>query len=89
MSAARLEHPNIVSVYEVGQHAGQHFYSMACLGGRDQSRLRLDGRPLSTRAVVELMKQVALAIEYAHGKGVIHRDLKPSNILLDHQNSNT
>jgi len=81
-AAAHLQHPGIVPVFEVGEHEGQHYYSMGFV----------DGAPLATRLAVEvlppadaaaLIKQVADAVQFAHEAGVIHRDLKPANILLD------
>jgi tetratricopeptide (TPR) repeat protein len=81
-AAANLDHPGIVPVYEVGQHEGQHYFSMGYVEGQSLSQ-RLAGGPLPAREAAELIRHVAEAIEYAHQRGVIHRDLKPANILLD------
>ncbi len=80
--AAQLDHPGIVPVYEVGEIAGQHYFSMAYVEGGTLAD-RVKDRPLPCREAAELVRQVALALGYAHQQGVIHRDLKPSNVLLD------
>ncbi len=81
-AAANLDHPGIVPIYEVGEHEGQHYFSMGFVEGQGLSGLLAAG-PLPPRQAAELMAKVAEAIEYAHQRGVIHRDLKPANILLD------
>ena len=81
-AAANLDHPGIVPIYEVGQHEGQHYFSMGFVEGQSLSQRLAEG-PLPPREAAELMVKVAEAIEYAHRRGVIHRDLKPGNILLD------
>ena len=81
-AAANLDHPGIVPIYEVGQHEGQHYFSMGFVEGQSLSQ-RVANGPLPSREAAALMVKVAEAIEYAHQRGVIHRDLKPANILLD------
>ena len=81
-AAAQLDHPGIVPVFEVGQHDGHHFYSMALVEGESLSHRIAEG-PLAPTGAAELVKSVALAVHHAHKKGVIHRDLKPANILID------
>jgi WD40 repeat protein len=81
-AAANLEHPGIVPIFEVGQHAGQHYFSMGYIEGQSLSQ-RLAKGPVPSRQAADLIARVSDAIEYAHGRGVIHRDLKPANILLD------
>ncbi|MFI5454569.1 MAG: protein kinase [Isosphaerales bacterium] len=81
-AAAQLDHPGIVPIFEVGEHAGQHYFSMAYVEGGNLAD-RIKNGPLPPRQAAELVRQVAEAVAYAHQQGVIHRDLKPSNILLD------
>ena len=81
-AAASLEHPSIVPIYEIGEHEGQHFFSMAMVDGKSLAD-RVKSGPLSPQEAAEIMAKVAEAIDYAHGKGVIHRDIKPANILID------
>jgi serine/threonine protein kinase/WD40 repeat protein len=81
-ATARLHHPGIVAIHEVGEHEGQHFYSMDFVPGRSLATTLRDG-PLAPRRAAQCVRAVADAIHHAHEHGIIHRDLKPSNILLD------
>lgn len=81
-AAAKLQHPNIVRVYETGEHEGQPFFSMDYVAGGDLAGLVRE-KPLSPRRAAGLVRTLAEAIHYAHEQGVLHRDLKPSNVLLD------
>lgn len=81
-SAASLDHPGIVPIYEVGQHEGQHYFSMGFVEGRSLAAHIAVGLMAPAEAA-ELMIRITEAIAYAHSRGVIHRDLKPANILLD------
>ena len=81
-AAARLDHPGIVSVFEVGELEGYPFYSMQYVEGTTLAR-RLAAGPIPARETATLMAQVAEAVHVAHSRGVLHRDLKPSNILID------
>ncbi len=81
-AAASLSHPNIVTIHEVGQVQGQHYFVMEYVAGPTLAQRISDG-PLPGRRAAAYLRAVAEAVEYAHGKGVLHRDLKPSNILLD------
>lgn len=80
-AAAQLDHPGIVSVYEVGQFGDQHFMAMALIDGPNLWEEVKDS-PLSPKRAAKLMQQVAEAVQYAHEHGIVHRDLKPQNILL-------
>ncbi len=79
---ARLDHPGIVPLYEVGECDGHLYYSMKLVPGGDLSR-HLDRLRHQPRAAAELLIDVARAVHHAHQRGILHRDLKPSNILLD------
>lgn len=83
-AAARLTHPGIVAVHEVGVFEGQHFYTMDYVEGGSLARLNRD-EPVASRRAAELVQQLAEAMHYAHQQGVVHRDLKPANILLTAQ----
>lgn len=83
-SVARLEHPGVVPIHEVGEHQGQLFFSMPFIDGQTLSQ-RLAKGPLPDREAARIVQQVAQAIDYAHQRGVLHRDLKPANILLDRE----
>src|SRR5262249_31778938 len=78
---ARLSHPNIVQVYEVGERNGRPFFSMEfCPDGSLDRKLR--GTPLPPAEAAGLVAQLAAAVQAAHDRRVLHRDLKPSNVLL-------
>jgi tetratricopeptide (TPR) repeat protein/tRNA A-37 threonylcarbamoyl transferase component Bud32 len=81
-AAAQLDDPGIVRIYEVGEQGGQHFFSMSYVAGGSLAAAVKDG-PLPPREAAALVRKVAEAVAYAHGRGIIHRDLKPANILLD------
>src|SRR5262245_41010186 len=83
-TAAGLRHPNIVSVHEVGEHDGRHYFSMDFIEGQSLADLVRE-RPLPPRQAAEYLLTVAQAVDFAHRHGVLHRDLKPSNVLLDAQ----
>ena len=84
--AAKLRHPNIVTVYDSGEHNGNLFYAMEYIEGQ-----RLDAFSRETldheqqRGLIEIVRDIAAALGHAHTKGILHRDLKPANILVDRE----
>jgi serine/threonine-protein kinase len=78
-AAANLDHPNVVPIYDVGEHDGQPYFTMKYIDG---GNLAQSPRP-TARAAAERLVTVARAVHYAHERGILHRDLKPANILLD------
>jgi serine/threonine protein kinase len=87
-AVARLKHPCIVAVHDVGQLDGKHYIAMDFVEGATLER-RLapkdGGKKLALTKALEVLRDVARAVHYAHGQGVVHRDLKPQNIMLDAQ----
>lgn len=82
LAAGQLQHSGIVSIYDVGQHAGVDYLAMAFVDGLTLAE-RLQAGPLPPADAARLLGQLARAVHHAHQQGVIHRDLKPSNVLLD------
>ncbi|MBL4848202.1 MAG: protein kinase [Planctomycetes bacterium] len=82
-AAARLQHPNIVAVHEVGCHEAFHYFTMDLIEGDPLDAIVKRKEKFPVRKVLEIVKETAQAIHYAHGKGIIHRDIKPANVLLD------
>lgn len=80
-AAASLDHAGIVPIYEVGQVGGLPFFSMGFVAGESLQHRLLPG-PLEPAEAARVVREVAIAVEYAHQQGIIHRDLKPANILL-------
>jgi eukaryotic-like serine/threonine-protein kinase len=78
-AAANLGHPNILPIYEVGEHEGRAYFSMKLVDG---ASLAESPRPYG-RGLVDVLVQVSRAVHFAHQRGILHRDLKPSNVLID------
>jgi hypothetical protein len=83
-AVARLQHPNIVQIYEVGEHEGRPFLSFEYVEGGSLHD-RIDKTPQAAKAAARLVETLAQAMHYAHQQGVIHRDLKPANVLLQQE----
>jgi serine/threonine-protein kinase len=81
-AAARLKHPHIISIHEVSDVDGQHFFAMDLVEGLNLAERTREG-PLPSRQAADLVAQIAEAVQHAHEQGVLHRDLKPSNVLVD------
>lgn len=82
-AAAKLQHPSLIPIYEVGEEQGCCYFTMEYVEGQTLAQL-LRGTPLEPRRAAELLVTMAEAIEYAHGRGVLHRDLKPGNVIVDY-----
>ena len=81
-AAARLQHPNIVIVYELGEERGIPFIAMELLSGGDLEGVLRGGEPLGIAEKLDVVGQVCRGLAYAHERGIVHRDIKPSNIRL-------
>lgn len=87
---ARLNHPNIVSVYQFGEYEQLYYMAMAFIEGRDVRQMLREhgerGTRMPFREVLNIVQGIGSALDYAHSRGVIHRDIKPSNIMVDQDN---
>ena len=83
-AVAKLQHPNIVQIHEVGDHEGLPYFSLEFVQGGSLSEV-IDGKPRPPREAAALVEQLARAMAVAHQQGIIHRDLKSANVLLTHE----
>ena len=81
-AVARLQHPNLVHIYEVGEWQGQPYLALEYVSGGNLAQ-RLEGAPWPAQDAARLIKTLAHAMHHAHQKGIVHRDLKPANVLLE------
>jgi tRNA A-37 threonylcarbamoyl transferase component Bud32 len=82
-AGCRLSHPNIVSVYRVGEHNGEPFFSMKLIEKGISLAACAEGKALPPRETAGILEKLARAVQHAHDRGVIHRDIKPGNVLVD------
>jgi serine/threonine-protein kinase len=82
-AAARLDHPNIIHIYDVGQADSHYYFVMAYLPGPSLKQLISQKGRLTLAEAVPILRQLAEALDYAHSKGLIHRDIKPANVMFN------
>ncbi|MGD2166445.1 MAG: serine/threonine-protein kinase, partial [Anaerolineae bacterium] len=82
-AAARLRHPSIVTIYDVGQDGDWYYFAMEHLEGRPLTEVLLERGPLPSSEVLDILRPLAEALDYAHEEGLVHRDIKPGNIMVE------
>ena len=82
-AAAVMKHPNIVTIYDVGEANGYYFIAMEYVKGKSLKEYLTEKGPLSPKETIRILRDVASALDYAHKRGFVHRDVKPSNVLID------
>ena len=81
-AAGRLSHPSIVTIYQFGEENGVRYLVQELVNGRSLEQMLSNNQPQDRNTAVSILSQVADALDYAHGEGVVHRDIKPGNILV-------
>lgn len=84
-AAARLNHPNIITAYDTGEAGGVHYFAMEYVDGKSTRQLVDITGPFDERRALEIVRQIAMALQYIHENGMIHRDIKPENIVVPRQ----
>lgn len=82
-TVSKLEHPNIIRVFDYGEEQGVHYIIMEYLSGKDLSLFLKTGGKLTLDQALPIIRQIATALDYAHSRGFVHRDIKPSNVMLE------
>jgi serine/threonine-protein kinase len=82
-AAARLNHPNIVQIYAIGEEQGIHYFAMEYIKGKSLAHIREEEGVLTPENAIPIIRQVSEALAQAHKAGLVHRDIKPSNIMID------
>jgi Protein kinase domain len=83
--SARLQHPNIITVYDVGSHEGQPFIAMEFVAGETLAQIIGRGAPLPLARIISLAQQICQGLGYAHRHGIVHRDIKPANLMVSRE----
>ncbi|MBV9769905.1 MAG: serine/threonine protein kinase [Bryobacterales bacterium] len=81
-SAGMLSHPNIVTIYDIAEENGLAYIFMECVEGPPLEKVLNNAQPIRGESALSILRQTALALDYAHQKGIVHRDIKPANILI-------
>ena len=84
-AAARLKHPHIVTIYDVGEANGQYYFVMEYLEGRTLNQALHEQDQLPTDDILSILSQLADGLDAAHAHGLVHRDVKPANVIVDDQ----